>query len=447
MLYLGEEYNPTKPHPPSPTTSTMSKQEAGPPATGGVRKLVTARRSLDSSFETAGGAAQGGNVIVRGTPPLGDSGDDRASAPRIPPGAFVFRHPVDPRLVPRLVPVPPMVIPAIPAIRPALVRRADSYIESFAEPPPKRFRHDANDMDDNDKLTVLKSSLEINNSAGRILSITKRALHKAFKEQFVSIKADHGTDIAKVFEFTEKIMVHMSYDASNIENMEYKFSVKSDELITAVAEQGAIDADHATTIADMKGYIGRLKKQHTVGTSLANDLFLELQDTTRTAVKAQQVHVTKYHEMTTELIKTSNDLLDCRKLLDQRTDVMKTLLLATEIPSCDECHTMLLLGPAETLNKTECGRTLCRFCVGADKCPSGICNDRCTEVYKTTVQDFIEKVNFTRKHVRDNNPRSVIEFLEHAPLPSFLADYTELQHKIRMRDADASPFEGSSSRG
>jgi hypothetical protein len=247
------------------------------------------------------------------------------------------------------------------------------------------------------------------------------------------MKNDPDLHIGTLINFTDMVLRNTENDSKMILATDARCNLIAEDVIGAVLYKEMTDTDNNNTVFDMKEYTRDLRKKNMVGTVLVKDLFEELEDTKLEAATARQAHVAKELQITTELLNTSQELVECKKLLEKRTSVMQTLLIATEIPSCEVCHTLLLEGP-DKISVTACGIQLCNLCIEQDRCPAGHSKEICKQaLYTTGAGEFFGKVKCIRQHVMDNNDRSVVAFEEHGPMPEFLANYTQQQHQNRVR--------------
>ena len=124
------------------------------------------------------------------------------------------------------------------------------------------------------------------------------------------------------------------------------------------------------------------------------------------------------------------------EMLSLRTSAMMKLLVATEIPGCEDCFS--LLGDAKNIYVTTCGRLMCTDCNAKYMdCPSDSCAPKCALPYVYLKDDYLEKIKTIRKHVMDTYSEEVISFYPLAPLPTFLQTYLAEAHKQRLAESAA----------
>jgi hypothetical protein len=331
-------------------------------------------------------------------------------------------------------PLPPPAIVAVQhGIIHSLKRRADKFIDSAVVAPRKRARCTPATVDESEELAMLRKRLRSDEERSDCLVKMKRALYTANKTCYDAMKADPNLSIATLEKFAERLLCNMSYDTKMILATDARCNFIAEDVIGAVLYKEMTDTDNDNTVFDMKEYTRDLRKKNMVGTTLVEDLLKELQATKLAAATAHQAHVAKELEITTELLATTQELVACKKLLEERTGVMKILAHASAVPACAECHTMLLDGPAR-LHMTACGITLCNLCIEKKHCPLGHSKDDCNQnLYTTGPEEFVAQVKYIRQHVMAFNDPRVVSFEEHAPVPEFLANYMDQQHKDRVR--------------
>jgi hypothetical protein len=330
-------------------------------------------------------------------------------------------------------PPPPAIVAVQRGIPRSLMRRTDTFIDSAVVAPRKRERCTPDTVTESEELAMLRKRLKSDKECSRYLGVVKSALDTSNQKCCDEMKNDPDLHIGTLINFTDMVLRNTKNDSKMIRIMDDKCNLIQEDVIAAVLQRDMTDTDTEQRVFDMKEYMRNLKKKNMVGTVLVKDLFEELEDTKLEAATARQAHVAKELQITTELLNTSQELVECKKLLEKRTSVMQTLLIATEIPSCEVCHTLLLEGP-DKISVTACGIQLCNLCIEQDRCPAGHSKEICKQdLYTTGAGEFFGKVKCIRQHVMDNNDRSVVAFEEHGPMPEFLANYTQQQHQNRVR--------------
>jgi hypothetical protein len=331
-------------------------------------------------------------------------------------------------------PLPPPAIVAVQhGIIHSLKRRADKFIDSAVVAPRKRARCTPATVTESEELAMLRKRLKSDKERSRYLGVVKRALDTSNQKCCDEMKNDPDLHIGTLINFTDMVLRNTENDSKMILATDARCNLIAEDVIGAVLYKEMTDTDNDNTVFDMKEYTRDLRKKNMVGTTLVEDLLKELQATKLAAATAHQAHVAKELEITTELLATTQELVACKKLLEERTGVMKILAHASAVPACAECHTMLLDGPAR-LHMTACGITLCNLCIEKKHCPLGHSKDDCNQnLYTTGPEEFVAQVKYIRQHVMAFNDPRVVSFEEHAPVPEFLANYTQQQHQNRVR--------------
>jgi hypothetical protein len=459
--------------------------------------MMGAQRSLDAAFNSPNvrNDNSGGGASALRRHMVAPAGSRAAH----PPGAALFAAGSEPR--PRSAPVNNVAmstgVVVVPSIRRGLTRRTDDYTTGEVVPPCKRARHTEHMIQKGAARVALTDRFSTDHQEATVKHHYLRALYEAHKKMFTGYEQGPAPTIEVIMAFAKTLLVNESYTLSSVENLDHRNEIKSDEILDHVLTGELAAADQAVTVADLKAFISRFKKQHKDGKDLVKELYdqlemtterfrdfnlewnenkldltTELTDVTKELVKVKKVNI----EVTKELHATkkansdlANELVVVNKknvelqedkeqhillaaelcalkeknagmeeMLSLRTSAMMKLLVATEIPGCEDCFS--LLGDNKKIYATTCGRLMCTDCSAKYMvCPSDSCAPKCKLPYVYLQDDYLDKIKTIRKHVMDTYSEDVISFYQLAPLPTFLQTYLDEAHKQRLVQSAAFP--------
>jgi hypothetical protein len=399
----------------------------------GVREV---RRSLALSFnEPVGGAADGDNVVVPGTPSSTSSGGWVSVAPPplssfrpiAPPGAVVFRggH-RDPRLAPssvlnlavpgpaaRLVVAGPLARHAGPASRLSdLVKRAGEHVAAPPTPPKKKARR--GDLEDSDDIAADKLRVDDQRKDDVYMGRQKNLLITGFKFEFDSIGRDSSFSAAAGF--GHKLLGVMEGDASKIAFMHRQKHDVASAAIENEKEWAGIVTTVNDKLQDSKEHVKKLEAYGRNGASIVKALL--------TSAEADK----KKH------LAAEARLAEVTQLLAERSEVLDMFKQVSVIPYCGKCMDKVGFRLSDTIYRMGCGVLRCHFCKGGDVCSQGICAGGCKVVYEVQVEDYLEEIEFARNHVMDKYATGVVDCQnKHEEPPEALNAFRIAQHKRLSR--------------
>jgi hypothetical protein len=429
-----------------------------PPSADGGRKKNFARRSLAAALNgPAGGAAPADNVIVPGTPSSGESDDEWTSVAHCPPpahfrpiasappGAVNFQ-PVarDPRL---LVSAPPGAVNFQPVARDprperpsnasvgtsyvrhmpsALRHRADAFTTAAPEMPRKRRREE--EVDETEDFKEIKTRAKLQKVDGEFMTEQKKFLLDCLKTEFDGIKDEYV--FIDVVNFGAKLLRVVEADTKNVENMASKAALV--DTVAISNEKEWIELSDAAD-AKLQAYKEHNKVLETHGKEGASIVKALVAEVILKADLARKADHTAKNAATAANLKhatTTRELRECKALLAKRTEVLDMFKQVSVIPYCGKCMAKVGFTLSDSIYRMTCGKLRCNFCKQADVCERAVCDGTCRVAYEITAEDYLEEIEFARKHVMDNYEPNVIDCQnEYEDVPPALDAFRIKQHK------------------